>query len=261
MAYHSIVLGGAARSVLAFGFLLAPLSAEAHFGMVLPDTAMVGKDADRSVDVTFAFLHPFGQFGMELVPPASVTVHSGESTTDLTEELVPATVFDEPAFTASVPLTRPGTYTIAMEPEPYWEPAEDVFIIHYTKAAIAAFGDDTGWDAELGLPTEIIPLTRPFGLWEGNVFQGIVKSDGAPVPFAEIEVEFWNDAGVSLPDELMETQSIKADANGVFTYAPPGPGWWAFAALSTADYTMEQDGVDKNVELGAVFWVNVEPWP
>ena len=54
--------------------------------------------------------------------------------------------------------------------------------------------------------------------------------------------------------------SIKADAAGVFTYAAPSDGWWGFAALNTADYTLPQDGVDKDVELGAVIWVHFEEW-
>ena len=69
---------------------------------------------------------------------------------------------------------------------------------------------------ELGLKTEIVPLSKPFGLWEHNVFQGVVKMDGAPVPYAEVEVEFLNDrAGATAPDELMITQTVKADADGV----------------------------------------------
>lgn len=57
-----------------------------------------------------------------------------------------------------------------MEPKPYFEPAEDCYIIHYTKTVVSAFGLE-GWDRELGLKTEIVPLTRPFGLYAGNVFQ------------------------------------------------------------------------------------------
>jgi cobalt/nickel transport protein len=75
-----------------------------------------------------------------------------------------------------------------MEPKPYWEPAEDSYIVHYTKTYVSAFDDDAGWDAERGLRTEIVPLSKPFGLWEGNVFQGIVKLAGEPVPYAEVEV-------------------------------------------------------------------------
>ncbi|MEL7216262.1 MAG: DUF4198 domain-containing protein, partial [Pseudomonadota bacterium] len=65
---------------------------------------------------------------------------------------------------------------------------------------------------------------------------------------------------VAVPDELMITQTVKADADGVFTYAPPSDGWWGFAALNTADYTLPQDGTDKAVELGAVIWVHFEEW-
>ena len=48
---------------------------------------------------------------------------------------------------------------------------------------------------------------------------------------------------------------IKTDANGVFSYAAPCAGWWGFAALSDADFKLEKNGEDKDVELGAVIWV------
>ena len=76
---------------------------------------------------------------------------------------------------ATFPVKRPGAYAFYMEPEPYWEPAEDAFIVHHTKTVVTAFGDDEGWDTEIGLPTEIVPLSRPFGLYAGNVFQGVVS--------------------------------------------------------------------------------------
>ena len=85
---------------------------------------------------------------------------------------------------------------------------------------------------------------------------GVVIDDAA---CAQVEVEFFNDgAGATVPDDLMITQTVKADAAGVFTYAPPSDGWWGFAALNTADYTLPQDGEDKAVELGAVIWVHFE---
>ena len=247
-------------TVVVLAALLAT-PAYAHFGLVLPESSMIAQEDGRSVDVTFAFVHPFEQYGMPLVPPATVSVHADGTTTDLTDSLTPAPLFDEPAFTAEVPLSRPGAYTIAMTPQPYWEPAEDAFIIHYTKTVMGVFGDESGWDTPLGLPVEITPLTRPFGLWQGNVFQGVVRQDGAPVPGAVVEVEHWNTGGTTAPSDLMITQTILADANGVFTSAPPGPGWWGFAALIEADYTLEHEGTAKPVELGGVLWVEVLPWP
>ena len=148
-----------------------------------------------------------------------------------------------------------------MEPEPYWEPSEDCFIIHHTKTVVTAFGDYEGWDKEIGLKTEIIPLSKPFGLYSGNLFQGIVKLNGNPVPFAEVEVEFFNqNRKAKAPTDYMVTQTIKADGNGIFTYAVPRSGWWGFAALNTADYKLKHKGEEKDVELGAVIWIRFHDW-
>jgi len=148
-----------------------------------------------------------------------------------------------------------------VEPQPYWEPAEDCYIVHYTKTVVTAFGDEEGWDKELGLKTEIVPLSKPYGLYAGNVFQGIVKLNRKSMPYAEVEVEYYNkDKKAEAPTDYMVTQTIKADVNGVFTYAVPKAGWWGFAALSKADKKLKYKGKDKDVEIGAVIWVYFHEW-
>ncbi|WP_171099202.1 DUF4198 domain-containing protein [Ruegeria sp. HKCCD7255] len=243
--------------------LIAATPALAHYGMIIPSDPMISQEDGRNVSFSVGFAHPFELEGLFLDTPVSFNVTHKGKTTDLLGTLQDATVMDEQGYTFDYRLERPGTYVFAMEPQPYWEPAEDAFIIHYTKTYVTAYGDDEGWDTELGLKTEIVPLSKPFGLWEHNVFQGIVKLNGEAVPYAEIEVEFFNDgAGATVPDELMITQTVKSDANGVFTYAPPSDGWWGFAALNTADYTLTEEGSgeEKAVELGAVIWVHFEEW-
>lgn len=241
--------------------LLATPAAFAHYGMILPSDTMVAQDEARTLNLDLAFTHPFEQTGMTLVKPKAFSVTTENGRTDLLDELTETTFLGEQAWTLDYRIERPGTYVFAMEPEPYWEPAEDAFIIHYTKTYVTAFGVDEGWDAELGLKTEIRPLSKPFGLWAGNVFQGTVLLDGEPVPYAEVEVEYYNEDGsATAPDDIMITQTIKADASGVFTYAAPRAGWWGFAALNTADYRIELDGEAKDVELGAVIWVHFENW-
>ena len=130
-------------------------------------------------------------------------------------------------------------------------------LIHYTKTVVTAFGDDEGWDEEVGLKTEIVPLAKPFGLYTGNVFQGVVKLNGKIVPFGEVEVEYYNEDGkAKAPTDYMVTQTIKADMNGVFTYAAPKAGWLGFAALNEADFKLKlKSGEEKGVGLGAVIWV------
>jgi cobalt/nickel transport protein len=245
----------------ALALTLCAGTAGAHYGMIIPSTPMLAQEDGRSVALTLSFSHPFDLNGMILERPEAFSVTHGGETTDLTGDLVEATVMGQPGYTLDYPVTRPGTYVFAMTPRPYWEPAEDAFITHYTKTYVTAFGEDEGWDTELGLKTEIVPISKPFGLWAGNVFQGRVMVDGEPAPHAEVEVEFYNETGTAtVPSDLMITQTIKADGEGIFTYATPAAGWWGFAALTTAEEPMMHEGEAKDHELGAVIWVRFEEW-
>lgn len=229
--------------------------------MVIPSDNMVMQGDDRSIDLELSFSHPFEIIGMPLAKPNRFFVSKDGRQTDLTDKLTPITIMEKGAWKAGFDIQRPGAYLFVMEPVPYFEPAEDCFIVHYTKTVVAAFGDDGGWDTEVGLKTEIVPLSRPFGLYAGNVFQGIVKKDGKPVPYAEVEVEYFNkQKTVTAPTDYMITQTVKADGSGVFTYAVPSPGWWGFAALSTADENRVHNNEKKDIELGAVIWVKFEDW-
>jgi cobalt/nickel transport protein len=236
-------------------------TALAHYGMIIPSDNMVEQGDGASIDVTLSFSHPFEGEGMILEQPLAFSVTHEGRTLDLLRGLRDTQVMGTPAFMTEYLFEEPGTYVFAMEPQPYWEQSEGSFIIHYTKTYVSAFGEDNGWDTEIGLRTEIVPMSKPFGLWAGNVFQGVVMLDGAPVPNAEVEVEFYNEDGTAtVPSDLMITQTVKADANGVFTYATPSSGWWGFAALNTAPETMVHQGQDRPVELGAVLWVRFEDW-
>ncbi len=241
--------------------VLAGLPAFAHFGMTIPSDSMVMQDDDRNINLTISFSHPFETIGMEMEKPRNFTVITNGKKQDLLSSIEKTKVMGHTAWKTGYTIKRPGAYIFSMEPVPYWEPAEDCFIIHYTKTIVAAFGDDEGWDTEAGLKTEIIPLSKPFGLYAGNVFQGIVKIDGKIVPFAEVEVEYYNrDSKLKAPTDYMVTQTVKADKNGVFTYAAPRAGWWGFAALNEADFKIEHQGKDKDVEIGAVIWVRFQYW-
>ncbi len=232
-------------------------SALAHFGMLIPSDSMVMQNDNRTINLNLSFSHPFDGEGMEMVRPVVFGVMAKGKKVNLLQTLRETRVMDHTAWETLYKIKRPGVYFFYMEPKPYWEPAEDCYIVHYTKTVIAAFGDDEGWDEEIGLKTEIVPLSRPYGLYTGNVFQGIVKLDGKPVPFCEVEVEYYNkDGKAKAPTDYMVTQTIRADVNGVFTYAAPRAGWWGFGALNTSDEKIK----GKDVEMGAVLWVRFHDW-
>jgi cobalt/nickel transport protein len=228
----------------------------AHFGMLIPSKAVVRDKKDAELTLELSFSHPMARAGMPLARPRALQAVANGQAEDLSPALQAAKIMGHEAWKARYTVKKPGVYQLVMEPQPYWEPAEDCFIIHYTKTYVAAFGAEEGWDEPAGLKTEIVPLTRPFGNYAGNVFQGRVLLDGKPVPHAEVEVEYYNrDGRYSAPNDYLVTQVVKADAGGVFTYGVPFAGWWGFAALSAGDEKMAREGVQKNVELGAVVWV------
>ncbi|MCX8030312.1 MAG: DUF4198 domain-containing protein [Thermodesulfovibrionales bacterium] len=244
-----------------FMFLLAFLGLNysfgwTHFGVIMPSDDIVSQKDNKKITLQVKFIHPFEWQYMNMEKPKRFGVYIEDKSQDLLGELKEKRYKNYSYWEAFFNIKQPGSYIFYVEPSPYWEPAEEKFIIHYTKVVVNALGKEDGWDKEIGLKTEIVPLTRPFGLWAGNVFQGIVKVDGRPVPFAEVEVEFYNPNGrIKAPDEPFITQVVKSDANGVFTYAIPKAGWWGFAAISLADYKLKRNGKDYPVEIGAVLWV------
>lgn len=233
--------------------------ASAHYGMIIPSDQMVMQGEDKTISMDVRFWHPMEGIAMPLDKPAQFNVIANGKKTDLLGSLKSQKDKGMQTWSADYKINRPGLYVFTMEPTPYWEPAEDKFIIHHTKVVVTSYGNDEGWDEEVGLKTEIVPLAKPFGQYTGNVFQGIVKMNGAAVPYSEVEIEFYNaDGAKTAPNDYMVTQTIKADGNGVFTYAVPCAGWWGFAALNDADFKIKHEGQDKDVELGAVTWVKFQ---
>jgi len=233
-------------------------TAEAHFQGVIPSDDMVSKSDTRTISIDLVFLHPFEGEYMNMDKPVQFGVMVRGRKTDLSGTLREKKIGDFSAWEALYRVRTPGDHIFYVEPKPYWEPAEDCFIVHYTKVVVNSMGVEQGWDEEVGFKTEIIPLTRPYGLWTGNVFQGIVKVNGNPAPGTEVEVEYYNkDGRIKAPADPMVTQVIQTDPNGVFTYAMPKAGWWAFAALNTDIEKIRYKGKEKSVEIGAVLWVKV----
>ncbi|MCI5224446.1 MAG: DUF4198 domain-containing protein, partial [Candidatus Electrothrix sp. AR4] len=142
------------RTVCLTMIFLACLAGEtlAHFGMIIPSKNIL-TPKKKSVKLDLSFSHPFEIIGMELAKPKEFFMFTGGQKTNLLPALKPAKIMKHAGWTTEIPIKRPGVYSFVMEPTPYWEPAEDLHIIHYTKTVIAAFGDDQGWDEPVGIAT------------------------------------------------------------------------------------------------------------
>ncbi|NLL61176.1 MAG: DUF4198 domain-containing protein [Candidatus Atribacteria bacterium] len=234
-------------------------SASAHFQVILPSDDLINDGESTELEIQLIFTHPSeASHTMDMEKPELFGVlHKGKKV-DLTKTLESFTFHGGDAWKASFNAKGFGDFLFYLVPAPYYESAEDKYITQITKVVVNNLGMPTDWDAELDLQAEIVPLNKPYGLWTGNVFQGVVKMDGEPVPYAEVEVERINSQAFSglageepkFPSDAHITQVIRADENGVFTYGIPKSGWWGFAAL------MEGEEIKgKDHEIGAVMWV------
>lgn len=245
--------------ILAATYVLVPTGvAWGHFLVLIPSRDVVDRPSEATIHFDIQFTHPMEQGPVMPMgaPRQFFVVHQGQRG-DLRDRLQSRTLQGQPTFTLEYRLQTPGDYVFAFEPVPYWEAAEKKWIIHHTKVVVNFMGEEGGWERPVGLPVEIQPLTRPYGLWTGNCFRGIVLHQGRPVPFARIEVEYWNEGKqVVPPNDAFITQVIKADGEGVFCYSIPQAGWWGFAALlEGGEKRPGPDGQPADVELGALIWV------
>lgn len=257
MEFFTKKLGLSFFLFLILGWLI-PGIGMAHFGVLLPSDDIIETNESKQITLWCQFMHPFEQGFMELQKPESFSVVVRGENKDLLNSLKKKSVNGCTTWIGTADLGSPGDHIFYFVPQPYWEPAEDCYIQHFTKVVVNAFGLEEGWDQPIGLKTEIIPLTRPYGLWTGNVFVGQVLLDGKPAPNSEIEIEFYNkDKKIEAPAGPYVTQVVHTDHQGIFFYSMPKEGWWGFAALNEANEKKKHEGREVPVELGAVLWVYV----
>ena len=258
--------------------LLLTSSAFAHFQMLYTPESALNKG--KTIDLRLVFTHPFADehtmdMGKQhdsdkLLPVEAFYVINKEKKTDLLDTLQPITFKGNhnsgAGYASDYKARKMGDHLFIMQPAPYFEANEDAYIQQITKMVVNVAGAPTDWDAELGLKAEIVPLTKPYAIWTGSTFSGIVKSNGKPVPFAELEVEYLNrdvdlannatgKSIVEAPQDSFVTMGIKADQDGKFTFGLPKAGWWGFCALGAGSDT-EYKG--KELSQDAVIWVQVK---
>lgn len=247
--------------LLIWALSLLPAAAGAHFQELIPSSDMVGEQTRGQILLELQFTHPMNRGPlMPMGEPVEFGVMTPEGRVDLKPSLIPLGDGEQFSYRARYRFNQPGDHIFYLQPSPYWEASEGRMIVHYTKVVVNAFEKTEGWERLVGFPVEIEPLVRPYGLWSGNLFRGIVRHDGRPVPFARLEVEWRNDGSLDSGTLPLSNQVIRTDANGVFSYAMVRPGWWGFAALPETGQTMSgPQGLEVPLEQGGVIWVHNQP--
>jgi cobalt/nickel transport protein len=135
---------------------------------------------------------------------------------------------------------------------------EEQEFFHDTVKVVLHVQAQKSWDAVVGQGFEMAPLTRPYGLQPGMVFQAQALLDGKPAPRALVEIERYNATPPKqLPADEHITRSVRTDPNGVATCTLTEAGWWGITAQRDGGQR-ERNGKKYPVKQRATLWIYVD---
>ncbi len=258
----------ALAALVAATLIVGPM--RAHYNMLLPSIPWAKKG--EAVTFTHQWGHPFEH---ELSDAPALrklyVIDPDGKRTDLakTVEAIKLPGADGKPVTAhrfTFTPPRRGDYTFILAAEPVCladmqESVEDVVRV------VLHVQTQNGWDVASGEPVELLPLTRPYGLLPGMVFQARAvhaprPTRAAPTPVslagAPVEYERYNARPNKImpPDELI-TFRTKTDPAGVLTCSLPDAGWWGITVLQAAGTTTGADAKTVPLKRRLTQWVYV----
>jgi uncharacterized GH25 family protein len=260
------------------GLLAGP--AAGHFNMLLPEAASAKKG--EAVTFTYQWGHPFEHQLFDAPHPQSLTVIAPDGkTADLTRRLEKTTRKaggkDVTAYQLRYTPEQRGDHVFILRTPPIWMEEEGEFWQDTVKVVLHVQAQK-GWDAAGRDDFEWVPLTRPYGLQPGMIFQAHIRSarqvkEADPSPAGDVrlapgpvtplagalvEVERYNGSPPEkLPPDEQITRTVRTDPNGVVTATLPEAGWWCLTTTRSAG-THPREGKTYPLRQRYTFWVFVD---
>ena len=251
----------------------------AHFNMLLPQTASAKKG--EAVNLTYQWGHPFEHQLFDAPHPLSLIVLSPDGKkNELKDKLEKTTRKAETKNVTAYQLRftpeQRGDYVFMLQSPPIWM-EEGAEFLQDTVKVVLHVQTQKGWDAANQDDFELVPLTRPYGLRPGMVFQAQllvpVAVPMAPLPVGGdtkpakevkpmsgcmVEVERFNAAPPKkLPPDEHITRTVKTAPNGVATTTLTEPGWWCLTAARSLATRM-REGKSYPLRQRCTLWVFVD---
>ncbi len=234
---------------------------EAHIVSLIPDRPAV-RLHDRAAG-TISFGHPFEHEIRDMAPPESLKVHApGGSVIDLvprleTEKVAGPEGKEAARYRFGFEPGERGDFLIALAARPRFVADEGVFLRDFVKVVVHVQGE-RGWDRAIGDPLEVVPLTRPYGLRPGAVFQARALLDGKPIEGEVCEIERYNaERPRSMPEDEFITRTVRTGPGGLIAATLDEPGWWSITVASRQRSARTAEGKEAPRTLRATFWVYV----
>lgn len=234
--------------------LTLPTVAVAHFTIATVNTPFGRKDAP--IELELAFGHPFEGDRAAARRPAAVRLHAPSgAVSDLAPSLTERAEGEARSWQVAFTPTERGDHVILVEGAPHAHDGKAY--LDLTKLVVNVSGVQQGWDRVLGLPAELEPLTRPYGLEAGTTFRARALVDGKPAPGVHVELEYLNATPpAEVPPEPFVTRVEKTGADGELVVTLDRAGWWILAFGAPAG-EVELEGQTLPQRARAALWVYV----
>jgi cobalt/nickel transport protein len=269
-------------TMLSIVFALAASPASAHYQMLLPDKPALKKG--ETVTVVYQWGHPYEHQLFDAPKPTGfVVITPGGKRVELLTRLEAIEVPGEEgkkvkAWRVQYTPEERGDHVFVLHADAIFLEEEEIFVQDTVKTVVHVEAQK-GWDALMQLDFEFEPLTRPYGLQPGLVFQARLQTllqakaeprlPGDPPPpgalvaasgFA-IEVErYHTSTPKELPPDEQITRVVKTDPVGVVTCTLPEGGWWGLTAIRPGGMRTHKDKAYP-VKQRTTFWVHVDEKP
>lgn len=246
-----------------------------HYNMLLLSSPSVKKG--EAVTLTYQWGHPYEHELFDAPAPQSLTVIAPDGKrTDLTKALEKTSVPGKDgkpvtAYRLRYTHGQRGDYFFELRTPSIWMPEDEKFL-QDTAVVCLHVQAENGWDRiVLRGPLEVRPLTRPYGLQPGMVFQvettrrdatglGHKESDKGWLPGKDvIEAELYHAvAPKELPAEEFRTRVVRPSRSGVATCSLTEPGWWAVTVVHHYEGKQDRDGKPYPLQPRTTFCVFVD---
>jgi uncharacterized GH25 family protein len=245
------------------GWFWAVSFASAHYTMFLPETPSAKKDVP--VTLVYQWGHPFEHQLFDAAPALRLLVFSPDGNKqEVTKNLeqVKVVAAEGKAATAYrlrfTPQQR-GDYTFVLSTPPLWMEEDQEFLQDNVQVVLHVQAQRS-WDADTGMALKLVPLTRPYGLTPGSVFQARFFAPES-VAGKLVEVERYNSRPpLRLPADELITRTFKTDPNGIVTCTLPEAGWWCLTAQRPGP-EQEHQGKRYPTKQRATLWIFVDKNP
>lgn len=236
----------------------------------VPEAAPSAPGIEQEVDVLMTRMDPFRHLAEEMSMPQLFAVLRFDEHTlpkdgvmqpervDLLGDVEEAQYLDKKAWGANVALDKPGLYQFIIETRPWWNEDAQRYDQHYVKSFLPVYGVETGWEHPAGLPVEIVPLSRPFGLSNPCLFSGRVLAHGKPRAGTIVRAQRINLENCPVPSRWHEDVTVRTNERGEFALVLNRPGWWCCTAIMDGTPLKGNDGDPRPLQIGSSVWVYVD---